>query len=154
MNSVAANGESGNDSRNNVQGSLERCIQKERCTHTSAQVYACIQKGSGRLHFSTHPAMSASTKSTSCESIFILTCFGDRFNICNVSGMSEKDTNANGDIIKDFQSTGRTGRRNAMADVLGAHKDVSTSDLPLKLEKLSTNGEYHLCHFLSQCSDF
>ncbi|KAK7601672.1 hypothetical protein V9T40_009113 [Parthenolecanium corni] len=56
-----------------------------------------------------------------------------------ISAMSEQDPNSNGDIEKDFQSTGRTGRRNALADVLGAHKDVSTSDLPLKLEKLSTN---------------
>ena len=58
--------------------------------------------------------------------------------------MSQQEPNANGDIIKDFQSTGRTGRRNAMADVLGAHKDVSTSDLPLKLEKLSTNDDGEL----------
>lgn len=57
-----------------------------------------------------------------------------------IAGMSEQDPNSNGDVEKDFQSTGRTGRRNALADVLGAHKDVSTSDLPLKLEKLSTNG--------------
>lgn len=61
-----------------------------------------------------------------------------------VSVMSQQDPNSNGDIVKDFQSTGRTGRRNAMADVLGANKDISTSDLPLQLEKLSTNGEY-LC---------
>ncbi|XP_065203887.1 cAMP-dependent protein kinase inhibitor alpha-like isoform X2 [Planococcus citri] len=53
--------------------------------------------------------------------------------------MSEQDTNANGDIAKDFLSTGRTGRRNALADVLGEHQNVSTSDLPSKLEKLSTN---------------
>lgn len=56
------------------------------------------------------------------------------------AGMSEQDTSSNGDIVKDFQSTGRTGRRNALADVLGEHKNLSTSDLPLKLEKLSTNG--------------
>lgn len=62
-------------------------------------------------------------------------------------GMSQQDTNANGDIVKDFQSTGRTGRRNALADVLGEHKSVSTSDLPLKLEKLSTNGSY-LCEYI------
>lgn len=57
--------------------------------------------------------------------------------------MSEQDINSNGDIVKDFQSTGRTGRRNALADVLGTHKDLSTSDLPLKLEKLTTNGNFY-----------
>ncbi len=61
-----------------------------------------------------------------------------------ISGMSEQDANSNGDVVKDFQSTGRTGRRNALADVLGANKDVSTSDLPLKLEKLTTNGNFIL----------
>jgi len=55
--------------------------------------------------------------------------------------MSQQESNPNGDIIKDFQSTGRTGRRNAVADVHGAHKDFSTSDLPLKLEKLTTRGK-------------
>lgn len=40
---------------------------------------------------------------------------------------------------KDFLASGRTGRRNAMPDILGEHALVSSSDLPARLEGLTTS---------------
>ncbi|KAF4521471.1 hypothetical protein B566_EDAN001768 [Ephemera danica] len=37
--------------------------------------------------------------------------------------------------IHDFLTTGRTGRRNAMPDILGEHASESTGDLPERLEE-------------------
>ncbi|XP_059411350.1 cAMP-dependent protein kinase inhibitor beta-like [Carassius carassius] len=37
----------------------------------------------------------------------------------------------------DFASSGRSGRRNALPDILGSPAGVSPSDLPLKLAELS-----------------
>uniref|UniRef100_A0A8C1P2K4 cAMP-dependent protein kinase inhibitor beta n=1 Tax=Cyprinus carpio TaxID=7962 RepID=A0A8C1P2K4_CYPCA len=37
----------------------------------------------------------------------------------------------------DFVSSGRSGRRNALPDILGSPAGVSPSDLPLKLAELS-----------------
>lgn len=45
------------------------------------------------------------------------------------------------DISPDFLTTGRTGRRNAMPDILGEHKLTSTADLPARLQALTTNGK-------------
>ena len=43
--------------------------------------------------------------------------------------------------IEDFAATGRTGRRNAMADILDSnHASVSTADLPFDMEKLTCSG--------------
>jgi len=39
--------------------------------------------------------------------------------------------------ITDFLTTGRTGRRNALPDILGENANASTGDLPEKLEQLS-----------------
>ncbi|XP_036410966.1 cAMP-dependent protein kinase inhibitor beta-like [Megalops cyprinoides] len=39
--------------------------------------------------------------------------------------------------VLDFASSGRSGRRNALPDVLGSPAGVSPSDLPLKLGELS-----------------
>ncbi|XP_066577701.1 cAMP-dependent protein kinase inhibitor alpha [Amia ocellicauda] len=36
----------------------------------------------------------------------------------------------------DFIASGRTGRRNALHDILGAQGDLETSDLSLKLSEL------------------
>lgn len=44
------------------------------------------------------------------------------------------------DISPDFLTTGRTGRRNALPDILGEHKLTSTADLPDRLQALTTNG--------------
>lgn len=45
------------------------------------------------------------------------------------------------DISPDFLTTGRTGRRNALPDILGEHKLTSTADLPDRLQALTTNGK-------------
>lgn len=47
------------------------------------------------------------------------------------------------DISPDFLTTGRTGRRNALPDILGEHKLTSTADLPDRLQALTTNGNFH-----------
>lgn len=39
--------------------------------------------------------------------------------------------------VLDFASSGRTGRRNALPDILGSPAGVSPSDLPLKLAEMS-----------------
>lgn len=44
----------------------------------------------------------------------------------------------NGEGSKEFLSTGRTGRRNAMPDILGHHADTGTADLSTRLEALTT----------------
>ncbi|XP_058803301.1 uncharacterized protein LOC131671117, partial [Phymastichus coffea] len=43
-----------------------------------------------------------------------------------------------GEGSEEFLSTGRTGRRNAMPDILGQHAETATGDLPQKLEALTT----------------
>lgn len=45
---------------------------------------------------------------------------------------------SNGEGTKEFLSTGRTGRRNAMPDILGQHAETGTADLPSRLEALTT----------------
>lgn len=42
-------------------------------------------------------------------------------------------------VVTDFGSSGRTGRRNALPDILGAPTEASSSDLPQKLTELSLN---------------
>uniref|UniRef100_A0A673LEQ1 Uncharacterized protein n=1 Tax=Sinocyclocheilus rhinocerous TaxID=307959 RepID=A0A673LEQ1_9TELE len=44
----------------------------------------------------------------------------------------------------DFASSGRSGRRNALPDILGSPAGVSPSDLPLKLAELSLTGHQTL----------
>ncbi|KAJ3633915.1 hypothetical protein MTP99_010833 [Tenebrio molitor] len=39
---------------------------------------------------------------------------------------------------QDFLQSGRTGRRNALANILGEHAIVTSSDLPSQLEALTT----------------
>ena len=39
---------------------------------------------------------------------------------------------------QDFLQSGRTGRRNALANILGEHAVVTSSDLPSQLEALTT----------------
>ncbi|KAK1153177.1 cAMP-dependent protein kinase inhibitor beta-like, partial [Acipenser oxyrinchus oxyrinchus] len=39
--------------------------------------------------------------------------------------------------VLDFASSGRSGRRNALPDVLGSPAGVTPSDLPLKLAELT-----------------
>lgn len=40
---------------------------------------------------------------------------------------------------EQFYSTGRTGRRNALPDILGDHAHVTSSDLPARLQALTTS---------------
>uniref|UniRef100_A0A8B9I5D8 IPKB inhibitor n=1 Tax=Anser brachyrhynchus TaxID=132585 RepID=A0A8B9I5D8_9AVES len=42
--------------------------------------------------------------------------------------------------VLDFASSGRTGRRNALPDILGSPAGVSPSDLPLKLAEMGEDG--------------
>ncbi|KAL7303888.1 hypothetical protein TKK_0004009 [Trichogramma kaykai] len=45
----------------------------------------------------------------------------------------------NGEGSEEFLSTGRTGRRNALHDILGEHAETATADLPEKLGALTTD---------------
>uniref|UniRef100_A0A8B9GH26 Uncharacterized protein n=1 Tax=Amazona collaria TaxID=241587 RepID=A0A8B9GH26_9PSIT len=49
--------------------------------------------------------------------------------------------------VLDFASSGRTGRRNALPDILGSPAGVSPSDLPLKLAEMSLSPELPLFQF-------
>ena len=43
--------------------------------------------------------------------------------------------------VLDFASSGRSGRRNALPDILGSPAGVNPGDLPLKLAELSLEGK-------------
>ncbi|KAB5517865.1 hypothetical protein PHYPO_G00172130 [Pangasianodon hypophthalmus] len=43
--------------------------------------------------------------------------------------------------VLDFASSGRSGRRNALPDILGSPAGVNPSDLPLKLTELSLTAD-------------
>ncbi|KAH0949263.1 hypothetical protein HN011_000638 [Eciton burchellii] len=49
------------------------------------------------------------------------------------------DSYENGDNSKEFLSTGRTGRRNALPDILGRHAATGLSDLSDRFDELSTH---------------
>ncbi|XP_014254766.1 cAMP-dependent protein kinase inhibitor beta-like [Cimex lectularius] len=51
--------------------------------------------------------------------------------------MSESGEDAK-NFVDDFLTSGRTGRRNALPDIMGDHSLTSTADLPEKLTKLTT----------------
>ncbi|XP_043464391.1 uncharacterized protein LOC122499885 isoform X2 [Leptopilina heterotoma] len=55
------------------------------------------------------------------------------------SGAVTPGSFSNGEGSKEFLSTGRTGRRNAMPDILGQHAETGTADLPARLEALTTD---------------
>lgn len=42
-------------------------------------------------------------------------------------------------VVTDFASSGRSGRRNALPDILGSPAGAGTSDLPHKLAELSVS---------------
>lgn len=50
-------------------------------------------------------------------------------------------TTKSNDYHNEFFSTGRSGRRNAMPDILGVHCTTTTADLPDKLGALTTNDD-------------
>ncbi|XP_077193253.1 cAMP-dependent protein kinase inhibitor beta-like [Paroedura picta] len=43
--------------------------------------------------------------------------------------------------VLDFASSGRTGRRNALPDILGSPAGVTPTDLPLKLAEMSLDAD-------------
>lgn len=43
-------------------------------------------------------------------------------------------------VVSDFAATGRTGRRNALPDILGSTAGRGADDLPNKLAELSVGG--------------
>ncbi|XP_067014385.1 cAMP-dependent protein kinase inhibitor alpha [Anabrus simplex] len=51
----------------------------------------------------------------------------------------EQSPDSNHDPVQDFLSSGRTGRRNALPDILGEHANTSTAELPECLQKLTAN---------------
>lgn len=51
----------------------------------------------------------------------------------------EQTPNSSRDPVEDFLTTGRTGRRNAMADILGEHAATGSGDLSERMEGLSTD---------------
>lgn len=57
------------------------------------------------------------------------------------NGSVTPGTYENGDGSKEFLSTGRTGRRNALPDILGRHAETGLSDLPNRFEELSTDAD-------------
>lgn len=59
----------------------------------------------------------------------------------------------NEEVPREFLETGRTGRRNAMPDILhpvGA--EMTTADLPSRLQQLVTTGEFVCLFFKYGCS--
>lgn len=49
----------------------------------------------------------------------------------------------NSEVPKEFLETGRTGRRNAMPDIMHPQgAEVSTADLPSRLQQLTATGKY------------
>lgn len=44
-------------------------------------------------------------------------------------------------VVTDFAATGRTGRRNAMPDILGSNAGPGAADLPNKLAELSVGDD-------------
>ncbi|XP_026558592.1 cAMP-dependent protein kinase inhibitor alpha-like [Pseudonaja textilis] len=53
--------------------------------------------------------------------------------------------------VLDFASSGRTGRRNALPDILGSPAGVSPTDLPLKLAEMSINSGVGFCRLFWLC---
>lgn len=49
--------------------------------------------------------------------------------------------------VLDFASSGRSGRRNALPDILGSPAGVNPADLPLKLAELSLEGIFSVFLF-------
>lgn len=59
---------------------------------------------------------------------------------CNDGENKKPKEFVNGEGSKEFLSTGRTGRRNALPDILGEHASTTTAGLPEKFESLDAGG--------------
>lgn len=64
---------------------------------------------------------------------------GDKSVSNGTGGMITPGSYENSDNSKEFLLTGRTGRRNALPDILGRHAEISISDLPDRFGALSTH---------------
>lgn len=51
-------------------------------------------------------------------------------------------------VVTDFAATGRTGRRNAMPDILGSNAGAEAADLSNKLADLAVGGTVPLMSYL------
>uniref|UniRef100_UPI00398F4E58 cAMP-dependent protein kinase inhibitor alpha isoform X1 n=1 Tax=Pristiophorus japonicus TaxID=55135 RepID=UPI00398F4E58 len=69
--------------------------------------------------------LSLQSRSSRCGPISILLCG-------NLSAMTDVETS-----YADFIASGRTGRRNALHDILGSPSGVNTSDLSLTFAELN-----------------
>ena len=72
---------------------------------------------------------------------------GDANSMAGTSGAGDGSVTpgVNGEGSQEFLSTGRTGRRNALHDILGEHAETNIADLPDKFDALTT-GLY--CYYL------
>ncbi|XP_053986404.1 uncharacterized protein LOC128880394 isoform X2 [Hylaeus volcanicus] len=55
------------------------------------------------------------------------------------SGSVTPGSYENGEGAKEFLTTGRTGRRNALPNIMGRHAETGILDLPDRFDELSTN---------------
>ncbi|XP_018399245.1 PREDICTED: uncharacterized protein LOC108776973 [Cyphomyrmex costatus] len=68
---------------------------------------------------------------------------GDKGTSSSTSGsVTPGGSYENGDNSKEFLSTGRTGRRNALPNILGRHAETGLSDLSDRFEELSTHTDH------------
>ncbi|KAL0281544.1 UNVERIFIED_CONTAM: hypothetical protein PYX00_002495 [Menopon gallinae] len=65
--------------------------------------------------------------------------------VLKMLAVMEPSSNSPDDPKSEFIVTGRTGRRNAMADILGPNASTSSGDLAERMESLCTAGEHRPC---------
>lgn len=76
--------------------------------------------------------------------IYIFIFYLQEANIQSPEVMTEVECST---VLDDFVNSGRTGRRNAVADILDEKAaKVSTGGLPFDMEKLNCSGSYHKHH--------
>jgi len=56
--------------------------------------------------------------------------------VCDMSGNGLDNSKK---LIEEFAKAGRTGRRNALANVLGSHAECGTGELTTALQQLQTS---------------
>ncbi|XP_063223532.1 uncharacterized protein LOC134531674 isoform X1 [Bacillus rossius redtenbacheri] len=61
-----------------------------------------------------------------------------RRSVLKMMAVMEQSPDTSHDPVQDFLTSGRTGRRNALPDILGEHAATSTADLPVCIQQLST----------------
>lgn len=68
---------------------------------------------------------------------------------CDMSGNGSLDSSKQ--LIEEFAKAGRTGRRNALANVLGSHAECGTGELTSALQQLQTTGEIDIYNPIKCC---